>query len=74
MSGYVYVTSACCNCHRVFSYNPVHVPSIRIKGVREPVCSHCIAKANVVRIKNGLEPLATHPQAYEPIPEEELPW
>jgi hypothetical protein len=31
----------CVNCGRVFSFNPVRVPSIVVNGAREPVCEAC---------------------------------
>jgi hypothetical protein len=70
--GYVYATSECFGCKKVFNYNPVKVPSIRIDGVREPVCAACIERANPRRIANGLEPVVPLPGAYDPCLEEEL--
>ena len=70
--GYVYVTSACAGCGRVFSYNPVRVPSVRIHGRREPVCQGCVARVNPTRIAKGLEPIVPLPDAYEPCDESEL--
>jgi hypothetical protein len=74
--GYAYCTSACFGCGRLFSYNPNHVPSIRHPrtGSREPICQACVDRSNPERIKNGLEPIKPHPQAYEPCPEDELNW
>lgn len=70
--GYVYCTSACAGCNRIFSYNPIRVPSIRIKGSREPVCEACVAIANPRRIANGLDPIVPAPDAYQPCEESEL--
>ena len=70
--GYAFATSACFGCGRLFTYNPVRVPSIRIKGVREPICLACITATNPKRIANGLEPITPHPEAYEPCDEREL--
>ena len=39
--GYYFVWSPCAGCGRVIGYNPHHVPSIRVKDVREPVCRSC---------------------------------
>ena len=72
--GYAYMTSACIGCSRLFSYNPVRVPSVRIKGNREPICEACVMRANPERIKNGLDPIVPHADAYEPCHEEELSW
>ena len=72
MTGYVYVTSECFGCKRLMIYNPVHVPSIRINGTREPVCLDCVHKCNPARVKNGLPPIIPHKDAYEPAREDEL--
>ncbi len=72
MSGWAIVTSACQGCSQIFSYNPHKVPSIRVEGVRQPICRNCIERASVIRVANGLDPIELHPEAYEPIREEEL--
>lgn len=66
--GYVFVTSACCNCGRFFSYHPHKVPSAN----GEPVCAPCVEWANPRRIERGLAPIVPLPGAYEPCPESEL--
>lgn len=66
--GYVTAFSPCGACKRPFTYNPNYVPSL--KGA--PFCESCIKAANKIRGENGLEPLLIHPQAYEPLREEEL--
>jgi hypothetical protein len=70
--GYVYGTSACFGCRRIFSYNPHRVPSIPIEGDRKPICQDCVEQANPERIKRGLEPIVPLPGAYDPIDEYEL--
>jgi hypothetical protein len=70
--GYAYCTSLCFGCGQLFSFNPVRVPSIRVRGNREPVCETCVARVNPERIKNGLAPIVPHPDAYQPCNEEEL--
>jgi hypothetical protein len=70
--GYAFATSACAGCKRLITYNPVRVPSIRINGVREPICRDCVARANPRRIANGLEPIVPFPDAYEACDEREL--
>jgi len=70
--GYALATSACIGCKRLFSYNPVRVPSIRINGSREPVCQRCIDVSNPKRIANGLDPIVPHPDAYIACDEGEL--
>lgn len=72
MTGYVFCFSECCSCKRPFSYNPNLVPSIRVNGVREPMCGDCVARANPARKKLGLEPIRVLPGAYEPCKEGEL--
>lgn len=70
--GYVLVTSACAVCGEVISYNPNRVPSVRVRGEREPVCRPCIEAANPVRVSRGLDPITIHPNAYEAEPEENV--
>ena len=72
MTGYVMAHSACIGCGKIFSFNPMHVPSLRINGNREPVCRDCVDRVNPARVKNGLAPIVPHKDAYEPCPEEEL--
>jgi hypothetical protein len=71
---YALGTSLCAGCHRIFSYNPLRVPSVVIKGSREPICRDCVERVNPARIANGLEPIVPLPDAYEPIHESELPY
>lgn len=70
--GYALAMGACIGCGRMFAFNPVRVPSIRVNGSREPICADCVARANPLRIANGLEPIVPAPDAYEGVPEEEL--
>lgn len=70
--GYAFAFSACWCCEVPFSYNPMRVPSLRINGVREPLCAGCVSIANVTRAKKGLPPIVPHPDAYEPCDENEL--
>jgi len=72
--GYALATSTCFGCRRLFSYNPVRVPSIRDPdtGTKEPVCFSCITRANVQRKAKGFAPLVPHSMAYEPCDEDEL--
>jgi hypothetical protein len=64
--GFMYVLGPCCTCGTLMHYSAERVPSIRIDGVREPVCRHCIERANPVRIANGLEPIEILSGAYDP--------
>jgi hypothetical protein len=70
--GYVFATAACISCRRIFGFNPHKVPSIRIDGVRQPVCRQCIEAANPKRINAGLPPVEILPGAYDPMDEVEL--
>ena len=74
--GYVFITSACYGCKRIFSYHPNRVPSIRDPrtGAREPICRACVERANPVRIANGLEPIKPLPGAYDAADETEIIW
>jgi hypothetical protein len=75
MMGVVWAISPCICCHRIFSYNPMRVPSTSaITGNREPICESCVAAINPHRIANGLEPIVPAPEAYEPCDETELHW
>ena len=66
--GYVFLTGACGSCGRIFSYNPNYVPSLN----NAAFCESCMTIANAKREEMGLPPHPIHPQAYEPLPEEEL--
>ena len=69
----VMAMEACVACGRSFLFNPHHVPSIRdAAGVRRPLCRDCVAIANARRAAAGLELFRVHPDAYEPLPAEEL--
>jgi len=70
--GYAIVTSPCVGCTRIFGYNPHRVPSIRIKGKREPICKECIERTNPLREANGLDKIIPHSDAYEGFSEYEL--
>lgn len=60
------VTGPCFACGRLFTFNAERVPSIRIEGVRRPVCWECMAAANAKREAQGLAPHPILPGAYEP--------
>jgi hypothetical protein len=70
--GYAFATSPCVGCGRLFNYNPVRVPSVTIKGSREPICQACVNRWNPLRIANGLAPIVPSPDAYEACDESEL--
>jgi hypothetical protein len=55
-----------------FMFNPNLVPSLRVEGVRQPICEECVERANPERIKRGLEPITVLPGAYDPVDVSEL--
>lgn len=70
--GFVMAYGECVSCRRVFGFNPTAVPSIRIKGTREPVCASCFDRLNAIRVEMDLEPWTRRPDAYEPLDERDL--
>jgi hypothetical protein len=72
--GVAFAMSACFGCGRVFTYNPLRVPSIHspISGTREPICLACVEQCNPKRIANGLDPIVPFPDAYDACDESEL--
>jgi hypothetical protein len=53
--------------------NPVKVPSIVVKGNKEPLCETCFNKWNEIhRTSKGLPPVALDPEAYTACDESEL--
>jgi hypothetical protein len=73
VTGYAFCMAACIGCGRIFSFNPLRVPSLTVNGTREPICLGCVARVNPRRIANGLDAIVPLPDAYEPCPENELP-
>jgi hypothetical protein len=72
MTGFVMCIAGCYSCKQVFEFNPHFVPSIRIDGEREPICRSCMNRANMIRVAKGEPAHPIHPEAYEPLPAEEL--
>lgn len=70
--GYAQAYGNCIGCKRLFAFNPVHVPSIRINGVLEPICLNCVNAANPKRKANGLPEIVPLPDAYDACEEGEL--
>jgi hypothetical protein len=70
--GYVTAMGCCVVCRKLFSFNPMRVPSITVNGTKEPVCAECVELANPERIKNGLPPIIPAPDAYDACDEGEL--
>ena len=68
--GHMLLVCNCINCGVLMGCNPNYVPSIRVDGKREPLCKDCFAAWNEFhRTSKGLEPVALHPEAYEPAEE-----
>ncbi len=70
--GYIHAFSACIGCGQPFFYNPVKVPSLTVRGTREPICQTCVDRVNPRRIANGLPPIVPMPGAYDAADESEL--
>lgn len=71
--GYVFAMGGCIGCKRLFSFNPMRVPSTSaVTGHREPICPGCLARINSKRKEAGLDPFVAPAGAYEPGPECEL--
>jgi hypothetical protein len=64
--GWMFVMGPCYGCGVIFCFNADLVPSLWVKGQREPVCAECVARANPTRVANGLDPIAVLDGAYEP--------
>lgn len=71
---WVTMEGTCVCCHQFFVFHPNRVPSLRIKGVRQPVCRSCIEAVNPLRIAKGLPPIEILPGAYEGAEEGEIMW
>lgn len=72
--GYVHVLSGCYRCKRPFTYNPSRVPSVRVDGVRQPVCLACVEAVNPIRVARGLAPIVPLDGAYEAADERDVAW
>jgi hypothetical protein len=71
--GYVTAHGHCITCGKLFSFNPMRVPSTtEITGKREPLCEDCFTQINIKRKALGLEPFVAAPDAWEACEESEL--
>tara|TARA_R100000306_G_scaffold42318_1_gene41050 strand:+ start:352 stop:561 length:210 start_codon:yes stop_codon:yes gene_type:complete len=68
MSGYVVLTTTCGVCGKMFHCNPNRVPS----KDNQAFCQECVEEANLERVKLGMDAHPIHPEAYKPLPEQEL--
>jgi hypothetical protein len=62
----MFVLGPCIGCGQLFTFNADRVPSVTIKGHREPICAACVLRVNPRRIANGLDPIVPLPGAYDP--------
>ena len=67
--GYFLVLAPCVGCGIPFGFNPELVPSIRVDGVRQPVCRTCFERRQAHRLARGLPEESLLPGAYDPVPE-----
>ena len=67
-----FAISPCFVFKNPFTFNPVRVPSFKVDGVKEPICSGCIEFINKQRQEQGVEPFEIHPDAYGACEEDEL--
>lgn len=66
---FMYALGSCCACGARIAFNPNKVPSLRVNGVREPICRACFEQWNQIhRTGKGLDPIPLQPDAYEPEP------
>ena len=71
--GYAYLLCDCVACFKPIMCNPNLVPSLRVKGVKQPICRKCAERWNTIhRTSNGLEPVPIEDGAYDPCNELEL--
>lgn len=71
--GYMMAMGPCIGCGRVFTFNPLLVPSSSaVTGEREPICEGCVDRLNVIRRKKRMALIVPLPGAYEPRDEDEI--
>ena len=71
--GYAFMIAPCLVCKNRFTFNPIRVPSFKVKGVKEPICRVCHIALNKLRVEKGVPPFPEpHPDAYEACDENEL--
>ncbi len=66
MPGYMTLIAVCVGCEAtIIGAHPDYCPSIRVEGVRHPICRDCFDRWNRIhRTDKGLEPEPLHPLAY----------
>ena len=63
--GFMTCMGFCVVCGTLFEFNAHLVPSVRVKGHREPLCQTCVEAVNRKRVSLGAEPFRIPPGAYE---------
>ena len=72
--GYVMVAALCCSCGQLVIFNPNKVPSVRIRGEKQPLCKKCVDLVNEKRKLIKMPLFKIDPEAYEPANEDEIQW
>jgi hypothetical protein len=67
--GYAIVYGDCVACGAVIGFNPRRVPSIRVRGSKEPLCRGCAERWIVLHPEAAF---VIPPDAYEAVDEREL--
>ena len=70
--GYAFCMGTCLICGSAFTFNPVKVPSLKVDGIKEPICRNCIEKANKLKAEKGIPLFEIPKDAYEACNEAEL--
>lgn len=69
--GYWTILGYCAACKRgPFPFNPYRVPSIRVNGIKEPLCRNCAERWNSLH-PDRARPIS--PEAYAPVAEGDEP-
>jgi len=69
---YILCLGPCIGCGTLFTFNPERVPSIRIDGVRQPICRACFERRQAHRRANNLPVETLLPGAYDPAPADSI--
>jgi hypothetical protein len=67
--GYAIMLGFCVACKQPISFNPRKVPSLKVDGIRQPICKSCADRWNVLHPENA-RPIQDG--AYEHFDENEL--
>lgn len=70
--GYFCITSTCAVCRALITYHPHKVPSVRVEGVRQPICRPCVDEINPLRVEHGLPAIPIQDGAYDAADESDL--